>query len=1021
MKRFLLFAVAVLAFVGCNEMFEDEVGVLPVTTELTTIYASFDDDTRVSFTKNNYIKWDTEDKIIVYYDISDSYPFSNSVEEAMGTLKDVVNSTAIFDCVGTIHHLFNDLTPFNGIYAKYPYGGNIEYWESGKSDHIEEYLVVSTVLPDVQKYTLNSFDKDANLMVAASPSIDNTSLFFKNVCGYLRLKLYGDIIVKSIQIDSNYNEDIGGGIAEIKISCNEDPEIVVDAYDFITLDCGAGVKLNKEHPLDFWFVIPPVQIEGGINIRIVDIYGNIFYKSTNKPITIERNVITPMAAIEVTSDNIDEERPANNEIWYYLDYVPIGTPPGPNDSNAFDANIVSNKYVNGKGVITFDGDVTMIGDCAFESNGYTRIVLPDSVTTIGERAFYFCHSLTSITIGDSVTTIGDYAFQYCYRLTSVTIPDSVTTIGNVAFASCYSLASVTIGDSVTTIGVAAFSGCGSLTSVTIPDSVTTIGERAFDGCHSLASVTIGDSVTTIGDWAFSLCDNLASVTIGDSVTTIGESAFEDCSSLTSVTIPDSVTTIGDDAFEYCNNLTSVTIGDSVTTIGDYAFGGCRSLTSVTIGDSVTTIGENAFYNCWSLTNVYITDLTTWCNIEFINRSSCPLGFGEKTNLYLNGELLTDLVIPDSVTTIGNYAFFWCSNLTSVTIGDSVTTIGNSSFSGCDSLTSVTIGDNVTTIGEWAFDGCSSLTSVTIPDSVTTIGYGAFSSCSSLTSVTIGDSVTTIGGSAFSDCYSLTDVTIPDSVTTIGDYAFDGCCSLTSVTIGDSVITIGNRAFSDCNSLTDVTIPDSVTTIGDWAFSGCKSLTSVTIPDSVTTIERSAFASCDSLKEFKGEYASDDGRCLIIDGTLNSFAPAGLTEYTIPDSVTTIGDWALSDCNNLTSVTIPDSVTTIGERAFASCDSLTSVTIGDSVTTIGDYAFASCGSLTSVIIGDSVTTIGDYAFDRCSIITSVYCKATTPPSIGYGVFDYVIGRKFYVPTASVNAYKTADGWSDYARYIVGYDF
>ena len=216
--------------------------------------------------------------------------------------------------------------------------------------------------------------------------------------------------------------------------------------------------------------------------------------------------------------------------------------------------------------------------------------------------------------------------------------------------------------------------------------------------------------------------------------------------------------------------------------------------------------------------------------------------------------------------------------------------------------------------------------------------------------------------------------------------------------------------------------DAVTKIGGDAFAYCESLTSVTIPDSVTEIGEWAFDSCSSLIEFKGKFASEDGRCLIIDGTLNFFAPAGLTEYTIPDSVTTIGEYTFGYCSSLTSITIPDSVTTIRDYAFYECTSLTSVTIPDSVTTIGDEAFGYCSSLTSVTIPDSVTTIGDYAFCWCESLTSVYCKATTPPAGDYSMFyNNASGRKIYVPMESVEAYKSAQGWSAYADAIVGYDF
>ena len=312
--------------------------------------------------------------------------------------------------------------------------------------------------------------------------------------------------------------------------------------------------------------------------------------------------------------------------------------------------------------------------------------------------------------------------------------------------------------------------------------------------------------------------------------------------------------------------------------------------------------------------------------------------------------------------------------------------------------------------------------ITFKSNVTTIGSDAFKNCTRLTSVTIPDSVTAIGDNAFLGCHSLTSVTIGDSVTTIGDMAFNKCSSLTSVTIPDSVTTIGDYAFIDCSSLTSVTIPDSVTKIGDMAFCRCRSLASITIPDSVTTIGDAAFGQCSNLQEFNGKFASEDGRCLIIDGVLNSFAPSGLTEYTIPDSVTSIGSWAFHDCSCLTSVTIGDSVTTIGYGAFQGCSSLTSVTIPDSVTSIGVWAFFSCSSLTSVTIPDSVTTIGESAFYNCSSLTSVYCKPTIPPSLGTKALYYIASsRKIYVPMRSVKKYKKSYGWKEYKDAIEGYNF
>lgn len=306
-------------------------------------------------------------------------------------------------------------------------------------------------------------------------------------------------------------------------------------------------------------------------------------------------------------------------------------------------------------------------------------------------------------------------------------------------------------------------------------------------------------------------------------------------------------------------------------------------------------------------------------------------------------------------------------------------------------------------------------------------------------ITFDGNITSIGSDAFYDCDRLTSITIPNSVKLIGWDAFSGCSKLTSVTIGSSVTSIGHDAFFNCRRLTSITIPDSVNSIGDGAFGGCENLTSVTIGKSVNSIGSQAFRGCSSLTSFNGKFASADNRCLIIDGVLHSFAPAGLTTYTIPDSVNSIGEYAFADCNGLTSVTFPDSITAIGNDAFVFCESLssiiipdrvtsigsgafydcvslTSITIGKSVTSIGALAFSDCISLTSITIPDSVTLIENAAFDDCSSLTTIYCKPATPPTLGGYIFSNALCPTIYVPTASVDAYRNATTWSEYAGAI-----
>ena len=296
---------------------------------------------------------------------------------------------------------------------------------------------------------------------------------------------------------------------------------------------------------------------------------------------------------------------------------------------------------------------------------------------------------------------------------------------------------------------------------------------------------------------------------------------------------------------------------------------------------------------------------------------------------------------------------------------------------------ITFDDEIKVIGEYAFYACDKLISVIIPNGVTEIAGHAFFWSDNLASVTIPDSVTLIGSTAFSSCSKLAEFK--------GKYASDGGRCL----IMDNTII----AYAEASGTT-YNIPDGVIKIGDSAFYACSSLTSVTIPDSVTVIGKQAFSGCTKLAEFKGKYAADGGRCLIIDNTIVAYAEASGTTYNIPDGVAVIGNSTFGACLYLTSVTIPDSVTKIGDMAFSYCVSLTGVTIPESVTEIGDYAFCACQNL-----------------------SSVHCKATTPPTLGgtYVFDDNGGGRKIYVLTESVEAYKSATHWSEYADAIVGYDF
>ena len=413
-----------------------------------------------------------------------------------------------------------------------------------------------------------------------------------------------------------------------------------------------------------------------------------------------------------------------------------------------------------KGKYSIREGVKVVGNDAFQGCGFlTNIDLPESLTSIGRNAFWGCDSLTSIIIPNGVTSIGDHAFSKCNSLKSIIIPDSVTSVGNYAFLCCDSLTSINIPNGVTSIGEGAFYDCDSLTSINIPDSVTSIGYYAFSDCDSLTSINIPIGVTSIGDCAFENCHSLTSINIPDGVTSIGDCAFSSCYSLTSINIPNSVTSIGYYAFKWCKSLMSINIPDSVTSIGNGAFSDCKSLLNINIPNGVTSIGDSVFVDCNSLISITIPSSVIaigmnpfrGCHADLKNESKAfiyehnVLFDRDKTAIISYRAKEANYVIPDSVISIGDFAFSECNSLTSIIIPDSVTSIGYSTFSECKSLTNINIPDSVTSIGDFAFSGCVSLTSINIPNGVTNIGQGAFKNCGSLSPQVKSDIIQRFGG------------------------------------------------------------------------------------------------------------------------------------------------------------------------------------------------------------------------------------------------------------------------------------
>ena len=646
------------------------------------------------------------------------------------------------------------------------------------------------------------------------------------------------------------------------------------------------------------------------------------------------------------------------------------------------------------------------------------VVIPNSVTSIDNGAFYGCSGIKTLTYNtnavNTATNIIYLADQGCYSngsldpgneyislfadmtsLETVNIGDDVTVIGGGLFAGLTSIKTINIGSSVTSIGLGAFAGCSGLESITIPESVTTIGSEAFSGCSSLTSVEIPNFVTSIGSNVFNGCSGIKTLTYNtDAVNTPVNNSTNNNSHHEPDDEPDEWF---DDEFEHFNNnnnsngvffgmtsLETVNIGDAVTSVGDGLFSGLTSIKTINIGGSVETIGKNAFNGCSGITSIEL---------------------------------------PNTVTSIGNSAFNGCSGLLSFDIPEMVTTIGNNAFSGCASLTSIEIPETVTSIGITAFSDCSGIKTLTYntnavnapvnnspnnshhePDNEPDDWFdddfeeennynstgSLFSGMTSLETVNIGNAVTEIGRGLFAENTSIKTINIGLHVTNISDGAFYNCSGLLFIEIPELVTSVGNNAFAGCNGLSSITIPQTISTIGSNAFNGCNNLTSIIILTDANVSKAGLNFTKDDLKysvlskntvsvlpsTYSGNVTMPEtvtaGNTFTVikigNGTFRGCED--LTSITLPESLAAIDDNAFDGCSNLLLITIPESVRSIGSNAFNGCSSLAAIVIPDSVRTIGNNAFAGCAKIVSVVIPDSVKSIGGSAFSNCSKLENI---------------------------------------------------
>ena len=672
---------------------------------------------------------------------------------------------------------------------------------------------------------------------------------------------------------------------------------------------------------------------------------------------------------------------------------------------------------NVKKVVIEDG-VTSIGNSAFnECISLTSITIPDSVTSIGTYAFSGCRSLTSITIPDSVTSIGAYAFQSCSNLTSITIPDSVTSIGASAFNSCSGLTSITIPDSVTSIGNFAFSYCISLTSITIPDSVTSIGSYAFYNCKNLTTISLSCKSSLkksdFGDKAdlVSYTNQHLLTKTAAKAATCSESGnkeywtCEHCGKyfLSDDTNPETAKAVEQSetilpALKHKNAITRGAVEPNGTKPGYSGDRYCPDCNTVLEKGYTYWIEDNLTWKLYEDGTLNISGTGAMKNYSYSNNKSPAC-----SNLSV-----TSIVIEEGVTSIGDYAFENCDNLTSITIPENVEIIGKGAFYSCDNLKDVTLQDGVKIIERTAFIWCGNLTNIVLPNSITSIGDWAFKDCTSLTSIKIPSSVTSIDD-PFYNCSSLKTISL-DCGSSLKRTDFGKQADLVSYTPHTLIKTeakpvtddeSGNKEYWTCSHcgkyfLSDDTNPETATAVELSEIIICNHKNAELRNASEPTETSPGYSGdlycpdCDKVLEKGYTYWIEDNLTwkLYEDGTLNISGKGAMKDYiygnnksparlnlsvtsiVIEEGVTSIGDYAFENCDNLTSITIPGNVESIGEDAFYNCDNLTDVTLQDGVKSIGRSAFIWCNNLTNIVLPNSVTSIGYFAFKDCTSLTSI---------------------------------------------------
>ena len=842
-----------------------------------------------------------------------------------------------------------------------------------------------------------------------------------------------------------------------------------------------------------------------------------------------------------TCENIKTETlpmlPSSNEPIYALniagtEYVVIGF-----DGNA--AEIVIPTTYNGL-------RVTSIYEKAFYNNTYIKkVTLPNTITSIGKFAFQGCTNLAQINIPESVLLIDTSAFEGCSALNKLTFASEINessnplTIGVSAFKNCINLTSVNLAQYTETIGNSAFENCYSLKSITIHNNLKNIGTSAFAKCIVLNGLTLNNGLLDIGAYAFDECEAITNIVLPNTVTSVGAGAFRNAKALQYVTLSTSMTAIANSTFQNCVNLKEVELHEKISKIGISAFSCCTEMKTVRILGDVSNWGNNAFYRCENLTSLYINSsvVGTLYNENYIfynagiNGSGITLTIGADGYIpdglfeplhAVNAPKITSIVIENGATEIKYFSNYnYLPYVTNITIPNSVTSIAGGSFSGCNKLESITLPFvGASTTANNGYDQVFGyIFGYTIRSNSSTVSGATYQYASdsdyyhyyipnTLKTVVI-NGCSSIGDYAFKNCANLTSITIPNSVRTIGDYAFNGCSNLTNISHLHTVIATFNYNYSGSTSSTVTltngqtlsrpinptrngyvftgwytnascttrydftgTITDDMTLYAGWtemSMSSVYSETQINPTDYASSTDYySVSTSSTSSGSKKHIYlvAEETGTHYIYyknDSSSSNYAyylqiynlTTGTTIKSSSTVINTFYSYSSFSCSKgdiivislyryntsysssaylyfsgfgsptastatvRISSAIEDGVLdceVIGNYAFSNCRSLTSVTIGNRAASIGDYAFYNCSNLTSVTIGNSVTSIGSSAFSGCSSLESITlpfvgAKADVTSSDTYQYpFGYIFGTSSYTGSYSAAQYYYGDNTS-----------